>query len=117
MRKVAEGIHISQPLAAVVEGNLRGVKSDTPAGIQNRSVGMDSLKIVQPELHVIISRIILDKAQLSPTHRPVVPGGRSRTGRSGREPGSLRFGLPVKTYHAGSRETRGLLKERSSSAF
>ncbi len=35
MRYVAEGIHISQPLAAVVQGNLRGVKSDAPAGIQN----------------------------------------------------------------------------------
>ena len=62
MGYIAEGIHIPQPLAAVVQGNLRGVKSDATAGIQNCGVGMDPLEIVQPELHVVIAGIVFDKA-------------------------------------------------------
>ena len=117
MRNLAKGIHISQPLAAVVQGNLRGVKGDAPAGIQNCGIGMDPLEIVQPELHGVIARIVFDEAQLGPSHRPVVPGGRPWTGRSGRKSSGLRVGLPVKTDNAGCGEARGLFEERSSSAF
>ena len=62
MGDIAEGIHISQPLAAVVQRNLGGIKGDTPAGIQNGGIGMDPLEIVQPELHVVIAGIVFDEA-------------------------------------------------------
>ena len=82
VRYVAEGIHISQPLAAVVQGNLGRVKGHASARIQNRGIRMDSLEIVKPELHVVIAGVVFDKTQLGPTHGAVVPGCSRGTVRS-----------------------------------
>ncbi len=62
VRYIAKGIHIPQPLAAVVQGNLGGVEGDAPARIQNCGISMDSMEIVQPELHVVIAGIVFDEA-------------------------------------------------------
>ena len=59
---VAEGIHVSQPLAAVVQRDLGGIEGYTAACVQDCGIGVDPVEVVQPELHVVVAGIVLDKA-------------------------------------------------------
>ena len=75
LHDVSEGIRVAQPLAAVVQRNLRGVEGHAASGAEAGRIGVDLLKIIEPEGEVVISRIIFDKGQLRPAHRTVVPSG------------------------------------------
>ena len=43
------------------------------AKIEQRGIRVNPPEVIQPEGKVIVPRIVLDKTQLRPAHRPVVP--------------------------------------------
>jgi hypothetical protein len=102
MGHVAESVHVSQPLAPVVQRDLRWIERHASAGIQDRGIGMDASKEIQPELHVVIAGIVFDEAQLSPPHRPVIPRGVDRFDHRTRRRHGLRVRHPVYPGKAGS---------------
>src|SRR4030095_5260085 len=73
--EVAERIGTSEPLAAMMERNIRRVICDASSGAQADGVRAGSFEIVEPELKIELSGIVLDKCQLSPAHRFVAPAG------------------------------------------
>ena len=46
----AERIAVAEPLAAVVQRNLRGIVRDAAAGAQAGRVGMRALEVIEPEI-------------------------------------------------------------------
>src|SRR3954466_15922713 len=58
--------------------HLCGIERDTASGTEASGIGMNTSKVVKPKRRFIVARIVLDKGELRPTHRPVVPTGRRR---------------------------------------
>ena len=76
--EIAEGVHVAEPLAAVVERYLRGIERDCAASVQGDGLDVKTLEVVQPELRIVVAWIVLGKADLGPPHRFVVPAGLRR---------------------------------------
>ena len=56
-----------------MERHLRRIERDRATGVQGYCFDLKALEVVQPELRIIVARIILGKADLGPSHRFVVP--------------------------------------------
>ena len=82
---VAKGVHVAQPLAAVLQRNFSGIERDAASGAQAGGIGVDSLKIIEPEGKVIIPRVIFYEGQLRPAHGAVVPSWVAAAGCYARE--------------------------------
>src|SRR3954462_14708137 len=71
----AEWISVCEPLAAMMKGNRRRVISDAAAGAQTGGVPFSATEIIEPELRIELSGIVLDKRQLGPPHWFIDPAG------------------------------------------
>ena len=101
--------------AAVVVLDLGGVVGDAPAGAEARSVGVDAAKQVQPELRVVVARVVLGQHQLHPAHGPVEPvargsGGFASAANAGPTPPNV---MPAAAVPAAAMNRRRLRNEES----
>src|SRR5947208_9696651 len=76
--QLAKRIGIPKPLATVVKGNFRGIKSDAAAAAEANGIRAGAFKIIEPELEIELTGIIFDKSQLRPAHGFVDPRWRRR---------------------------------------
>src|SRR5215510_3238171 len=78
--EIAEHVACTEPGAAVMQWNLRGIIRDTTAGAQADRVGFRALEVVEPELEIELARVVFDQRELRPSHRLVHPrrSGRGR---------------------------------------
>src|ERR1035438_4891688 len=74
---VAECVHGPEPSASIVERDFSWIESDNASRAQAGRIGMDALAAVEPESEVVITGIVFDECQLGPTHRAVIPSGRT----------------------------------------
>src|SRR3981081_90164 len=68
-------IGIAQPLTPGVEGNARGIISDTSAGAQANGIRLGAFEIIEPELKIELAWVIFHERELCPPHWFVNPGG------------------------------------------
>src|SRR5882757_7840190 len=73
----------SQIRTAVMERNVRRIKSDGTAGAQTRALRTDLLEIAQPEFRVIVPGIIFSEGNLDPAIGASLPGAFRRPFRPG----------------------------------
>ena len=59
---VPEGIHVAQPLAAIVQRNLRWIKSHASARVKSHGIRMDALESNPARTRIVIAGIVLHKA-------------------------------------------------------
>src|ERR1035438_7011546 len=74
---VAESVHGPEPSASIVERDFSWIESDNAPRTQAGRIGMDALEVVEPEREAVIAGLVFDECQLGPTHRAVIPSGRS----------------------------------------
>jgi hypothetical protein len=72
-----------------MQRNCGRVEGNDAAGTQASCIGMNPAKVIEPKGMVEVSRVIFDKRELNPSHRPPVPftrdiDCRSRLSRRGR---------------------------------
>src|ERR1700689_4123345 len=60
-------------MTSIVQGNLRRIERNDTPGTETCSIRMDTLEVIQPELEIVVSGIILHEGQLRPAHRAVIP--------------------------------------------
>jgi hypothetical protein len=78
--QVAERVAIAEPLAAIVQRDLRRVVRHASAGAQARGIRLRALEVVEPEIQIVLARIVFHQRQLRPAHGPVEPAFRFRSG-------------------------------------
>jgi hypothetical protein len=61
LNEIPQGIGCSEPIAAVMEGNVSGIKSNDAAGTEQCTVRMYALEIVEPELRIIVTGIVFNE--------------------------------------------------------
>ena len=82
--EIAEAVAIAEPGAAMVEGNLGGVVGDAASAADAGALGAGALKVVEPEMGVVVDGIVFDQRELEPAHGPGGPvGNRGWRGRDG----------------------------------
>ena len=69
----AKWVALAQPLAAVVERDLRRVVGDNAACAQCGGVRVQRLEVIEPERWIEMPRIVFDERQLNPAHRSIEP--------------------------------------------
>src|SRR5258705_11529885 len=75
---ITQRIGCTEPITSVMQRNVGWIECYYTAGAQQRTVGMNFLKIAEPEVGIKVSRIIFHKSELSPPHGVVKPGSVSR---------------------------------------
>src|SRR5580698_2812919 len=115
----SKGIPVSKPLAPVMKRHLSRIEGYASARVQNRGLRVNPFEVVEPESQVVISWIILDKAQLRPAHWPVIPASIFDAGfASGARNSGGRCGLlPLESHQARRGYGRSLLKKGPSCAL
>src|SRR5436305_14371809 len=73
--KIAEWVPIAHELAAVMHGNLGWVEGNATARAQASGIDVQTLEVVEPELELVVARIVFYKGYLRPPHGPVIPVG------------------------------------------
>ena len=74
LQQIAERIGLLQPRAPVVERYVGRIVRHDAARAQARGIGMHATEVVEPELQIEPTGIVLDERQLRPSHRPIAPG-------------------------------------------
>ncbi len=99
-RQIAERVAVAEPLRAVMQRNLRRVERHAAAGAQARGIGVRPAEVIEPEVDVELSGVVLHQGKLRPSHRMIEPFGRigcfsyaagKRKGRSAEERAAVEF--------------------------
>ena len=99
-------IRISQPLAAMMKRNFGRIKRHTTARAQANRIRVGATKIIEPEIHIQLSGVILHERELRPTHRFVHPRRSLRTGH----PGERVPQIKASERHGGAAQAGGFQK-------
>src|SRR5690606_36160233 len=76
--KRTKRVTITQIRAASMQRQIRWVVGEITSGADRRAVGVDPLKVLQPELRVETARVIIDECQVGEAHRALEPVRRCR---------------------------------------
>ena len=68
-----EGIGITKPGTAMVQRHVGRIVRDDSACTQRRRVRVQALEVIEPEMRIESSGIVLDERELYPAHGPVEP--------------------------------------------
>jgi len=60
-KQITEGVGLIYPSTAIMKWNLAGIIGNAPAGAQTRCIRMHAPEIVEPELRVVVPRIVLNQ--------------------------------------------------------
>src|SRR5207248_4034954 len=78
--QLAEHVALAKPGTAVVKGDFCWVIRYAAARTKTDRIGLGPLEVVEPELQVELTRVVLHERELSPAHRLVHPARRRRGG-------------------------------------
>ena len=71
--EIAERVALAEPLAPIVKRDARRIVGYAAAGAEAGSIGVGSPEVIEPELKIELTGIVLDERELRPTHRPIEP--------------------------------------------
>src|SRR5262249_44459352 len=72
--QISKGIGVMHPGTAMMVRNLGRVVSDASTGTEAARVTVSALRIIQPELQIVLAGIVLHQGELPPAHRFIAPG-------------------------------------------
>ncbi|MDA2937942.1 hypothetical protein MYX75_06745, partial [Acidobacteria bacterium AH-259-A15] len=72
-RSPNKGVAISHPIASMVQRNFGGIVGHAATCAQASGIRVDALEVVEPELQIVLWRIVFHQSQLCPPHWPVKP--------------------------------------------
>ncbi len=75
-RQIPERVPIAEPLRTVMQGNLRRVKRHAAARAETCGIGVRPAEVIEPEIDVELSGVVLHQGELRPSHRAIEPFGR-----------------------------------------
>ena len=115
--QIAKHVAVAEPLARMMERNLRRVVGHASAATQASRRGLGPPEIVQPKAKVKLAGVVLDQRELRPAHRFVDPRGSGSNRGRGRLVSSKQAGGELNERRGRTGDGGGLQEASASTRW